>query len=180
VSGSVWILIISGSWVRILIRDSQQSRKLDPDPHQSEKSYPDPHYSEKLNPVPWIRYIGFSTYFCLTRHYFYIFSVKTLSPPLTLCCVQEPWLLGRGLLDRTQPGFTHSLRLARRFVEKDFSFSSVVDPWHFGTDPDTRIPISGQWILLFSSLTFKIETIVDPQDVGLCLLRSFIFSPCAY
>ncbi len=81
--------------------------------------------------------------------------------PLTLCWVQEPWLLGRSLLDRTQPGFTHSLRLARRFVEQKDSFSSVVDPWHFGTDPDPRIRASGRLIqirlriLLFSSLTFK-------------------------
>ncbi len=35
--------------------------------------------------------------------------------------------------------------------------TSVVDPWHFGTDPDPRIRASDQWIriLLFSSLTFK-------------------------
>ncbi len=42
--------------------------------------------------------------------------------------------------------------------------ASVVDPWHFGTDPDPRIRASGQWIrirlriLLFSSLTFKALT----------------------
>jgi hypothetical protein len=37
---------------------------------------------------------------------------------------------------------------------------SVVDPGHFGTDPDTRIHASDQWtrILLFSSLTLKTPT----------------------
>jgi hypothetical protein len=36
---------------------------------------------------------------------------------------------------------------------------SVVDPWHFGTDPDQRIRVSDKWIriLLFSSLTFKTQ-----------------------
>jgi hypothetical protein len=40
--------------------------------------------------------------------------------------------------------------------------SSVVDPWHFRTDPDQRIRASDQWIririLLFSCLTFKTPT----------------------
>ncbi len=36
---------------------------------------------------------------------------------------------------------------------------SVLDPWHFGTDPDPRIRTSDKWfrirIQLFSSVTFK-------------------------
>ncbi len=35
---------------------------------------------------------------------------------------------------------------------------SVVDPWHFGTDPDPGIRASNHWVLLFSSLTFKTPT----------------------
>ncbi len=38
--------------------------------------------------------------------------------------------------------------------------TSVVEPWHFGTDPDLRLSASDQWIriLLFSSLTFNTLT----------------------
>jgi|688.fasta_scaffold361424_1 hypothetical protein len=35
---------------------------------------------------------------------------------------------------------------------------SFADPWHFGTDPDPGIHTSDQWILLFSSVTFKMAT----------------------
>ncbi len=116
--------------------------------HKSDKSDPDPHYNEYLNSFRGSSAMTFTCYFYLDI----TFPAK-LNHPLTLWCVKEPRLLGRGFLDRTQPGFSHSLRLARRFVGK-----SVVNPWHFGTDPDPRIPVSDQWILLFSSMTYKMAT----------------------
>ncbi len=42
-SGSGWIRIILGSWIRI------KSGKLGSDPNQIEKLDPDPHQSEKLD-----------------------------------------------------------------------------------------------------------------------------------
>ncbi len=44
---------------------------------------------------------------------------------------------------------------------------SVTDPLHFGMDPDLRIRTSDLWILLVSSLTFKMAT---RNYLLLCLL----------
>ncbi len=41
-----------------------------------------------------------------------------------------------------------------------YHFTSVVDPWHFGTDPDPRIRSPYPWLrlLLIPSVTFKMPT----------------------
>ncbi len=51
------------------------------------------------------------------------------------------------------------IRLSEQIWELVSVFNSVLDPWHFGADPDPRIHTSDYWIririLLLSSLTLR-------------------------
>ncbi len=153
-SGSSWIRINLSCWIRIRLNCGSGSRRAN-DPQKYKKS---PEFMFWSTGCALLRAEGFSCslgvlYGCLGISKLQLWSkkIEIKFPAINFIFIFCHQTLDPDPGSETLPGFT-----SQRYG------SSVADPWHFSVDPDPRIHASDEWIriwiLLFSSLAFKMLT----------------------